>query len=97
MKIFIALLFTLSLSSTFLVPAIALVLDDTQQLNIGSVIEEEETKSRGELKKIITTESCFLTFMGVKKKKVFSLNTTVIRNCIYMDVFVPPPEHKLAS
>jgi|GEM_PF-5805317 len=99
MKIFFALLFTLALSATFIVPAIALLLDDEKVLNLGTVLEEEEkeVKLRGEVQKFISKYSYFLTYMGIKITKSFTFNPDIAPNNIYMDVFLPPPKHTLAS
>ncbi|MCK0157489.1 hypothetical protein MWU65_09890 [Cellulophaga sp. F20128] len=99
MKIFFALLFTLALSATFTVPAIALLLDDEKVLNIGNVLEEEEkeVKLRGEVQKFISKYSYFLTYTGIKIAKSFTFSPDIAPNSIYMDVFLPPPKHTLAS
>tara|TARA_R110002049_G_scaffold155109_1_gene319935 strand:+ start:8226 stop:8471 length:246 start_codon:yes stop_codon:yes gene_type:complete len=80
-------------------PAIALLIDDAKVLNLGNVTEEEEkeVKLRGEVQKFIATESYFLVYMGLKIEKCFAFNQEIASNLIYMDVFLPPPEHTLAS
>ncbi len=100
MKLFFTILFTISLSFTFMLPAVSLLIDDTNLLSIGNITEEEEKKDvklGRDIKDYLIVESCFLNYMGLKKEKVSTFNLNIAFNCIYIDVFLPPPERFLFS